>query len=404
VAAFHVALAGENRYSRGKSRQGADDEAVMQALRTAAHVVRAALVAAALAGCTLPRSGPTAGEILAAGDQPELGLHIVNVNPAIAQTTRLDETLGFGAGFIGASPVAADTIRAGDTLSVSVWENVDAGLLAGVGQRATVLEEIQVDEGGEIFVPYAGRLQAAGLSPDQLRREITASLEAQTPDPQVEVRRIAGDGATVSVMGAVSAPGVYPIEVPTRRLSAMIAAAGGVAIVPDVAQVTVERAGDSGTVWLQDLYDNAALDVALRADDRIIVEEDRRSFTALGASTTQERVRFTKRDMSALEALASVGGLDGRAADPTGVFVFRLESEEVARRVLGRTDLYGPQRMVYLIDLTRPEGLFSAREFIIRDEDTIYITEAPFAAWSRVLTVATSTVNLGGSVAAISNR
>jgi polysaccharide export outer membrane protein len=69
--------------------------------------------------------------------------------------------------------------------------------------------------------------------------------------------------------------------------------------------------------------------------------------------------------------------------------------------VLGRNDLVGPQRMAYLLNLTRPEGLFSAREFIIRDEDTIYITEAPFASWSRVLSVATTAVSLGGSVAAI---
>ena len=57
--------------------------------------------------------------------------------------------------------------------------------------------------------------------------------------------------------------------------------------------------------------------------------------------------------------------------------------------MLGRADLVGPQRMAYLLDLTRPEGLFSAREFVIRDEDTLYITEAPFASWSRVLAVAT---------------
>ena len=64
--------------------------------------------------------------------------------------------------------------------------------------------------------------------------------------------------------------------------------------------------------------------------------------------------------------------------------------------MLGRADLVGPQRMAYLLDLTRPEGLFSAREFIIRDEDTIYITEAPFASWSRVLAVATTDGQPGG--------
>jgi polysaccharide export outer membrane protein len=57
--------------------------------------------------------------------------------------------------------------------------------------------------------------------------------------------------------------------------------------------------------------------------------------------------------------------------------------------------------MAYVLDLTKPDGMFSAREFIIRDEDTIYVTEAPFAAWTGVLGVAARAVTLTGSVAAI---
>jgi polysaccharide export outer membrane protein len=56
-----------------------------------------------------------------------------------------------------------------------------------------------------------------------------------------------------------------------------------------------------------------------------------------------------------------------------------------------------------VLNLTEPSGLFSAREFIIRDEDTVYVTEAPFAAWSRVLGVGATTVSLAGSVAALAN-
>ena len=59
--------------------------------------------------------------------------------------------------------------------------------------------------------------------------------------------------------------------------------------------------------------------------------------------------------------------------------------------------------MAYLLDLTSSEGLFSAREFIIRDEDTVYLTEAPFAAWSRVLSVAVTAVSLAGSVDSLAN-
>jgi polysaccharide export outer membrane protein len=368
-----------------------------------ATFARALAIVAALGGCNaLPRSGPTLGDIKASQDDPGLGMHIVRVTPAVAAAARSSETLGFGSAFIGAGVVSPDTIRPGDTVSVRVWENVDTGLLAGVGQKVTALEAIPVDQSGEIFVPYAGNLQASGRTPDELRGAITESLEAQTPDPQVEVRRIAGDGSTVSVMGGVQSPGVYPIEAPTRRLSGMLAEAGGVAVVPEIAQVKMERDGRTGRIWLQDLYDNAALDIALRPDDRIIVEEDRRSFTALGAATGQSRVNFTKRDMSAVEAIAAAGGLDGRTADPTGVFIFREEPAEIANRVLGRGDLVGPQRMAYLLDLRDASGLFSARDFVIRDEDTIYIPEAPLASWTRVVAVATAAVALTRTIDAVS--
>ena len=370
-------------------------------LRAMAHCAAAVLVAAALAGCTLPRSGPTAGEIKAAARAPVGDMHIVNVTPGIAAAARSSETLAFSETFVTAPPVSSDTIRPGDALSVTVWENVDAGLLAGVGQKVTALDRIQVDESGQIYVPYAGRLQAAGMTPDALRAEIVAKLESQTPDPQVEVARVAGDGATVSVMGGVRDPGVYPIETPTRRLSAMLAHAGGVVLVPDVAQIQMERGGKTGRIWLQDLYDNPRLDVALRAGDRIIVEEDRRSFTALGATENQSRVNFNKRDMSALEAIAAAGGLNGNAADPTGIFVFRSEPSSIANRILGRSDLVGEQQVAYVLDLTKPDGLFSARQFIIRNNDTVYVTEAPFAAWSRVLGTGATVVSLAGSVAAI---
>lgn len=358
-------------------------------------------LASLAAGCTMPRSGPTAGEILAA--DPGSNVSIVPVNLSVARAASADDALGFSADFLGAGVVPADSIRAGDRVSVTVWENVDTGLLAGVGQKVTALDEIQVDSEGRIFVPYVGLIPAAGRSPDELRTEITAALESRTPEPQVEVRRMSGVGSTVSVMGSVESQGVYAIEEPTRRLSAMIARAGGVTIVPDVAQVRVERAGRAGQVWLQDLYDNPRNDIALRAGDRIIVEQDRRSFTALGAATAQRRVGFTKRDLSVVEALADAGGLDGRSADPTGVFLFRIEPPSVARAVTGKPEIATPQRVAYVIDLTTPEGLFAAREFVVRDEDTIYVTEAPLASWSRVLALAGAAVNFGSSVVVLEN-
>ena len=108
------------------------------------------------------------------------------------------------------------------------------------------LDEVQVDSEGFIFVPYAGRLRAAGNTPEQLRVLITNKLQEQTPDPQVEVRRAAGDGSTVSLTGTVAAPGVYPIERPTRSLLGMLSQAGGVSVASDIALVTLIRGRPKG--------------------------------------------------------------------------------------------------------------------------------------------------------------
>lgn len=369
---------------------------IRTALKTAARI---SVVALFVAGCALPRSGPSRSEILSGAKVANGTVTVVEVTDQIAELAKSVETLGFDSDFQNAAPALADRISAGDVVTVTVWENVDNGLLASVGQKVTFIQDIQVDQNGSIFVPYAGSILARGKTPDELRKVITRKLADQTPDPQVEVRRLAGDGSTVSIIGGVAGQGVYPIEASTRRLTAMLAKAGGVVIEPEVAQIKIQRNGRVGSIWLQDLYDNQLADVALRAGDKIIVETDRRAFTALGATGGQTQVPFSSKDLSAIEALAQVGGLNSQLADPTGIFIFREEPSYVANRVLGRTDILTPQRFAYILDLTQPTGMFTAREFSVRDGDTIYVTEAPFVAWQKVLNATLGTVNFAGSVA-----
>jgi len=357
---------------------------------------------AATASCGLPRSGPNKAEIFKGSVLKEGDAFIVTVNQRVTRATSVMPALGFSSAFLTAGVVGSDTIQPGDSLGLTVFENVaDDPLLGNTGQRVSVLDEVQVDGQGFIFVPYAGRIKASGQTPEGLRQAITRKLDTQTPDPQVTVARLAGDGSTVTVSGAVTGQGVYPIERPTRTLTAMIAAAGGVAIAPDVAVVRVTRGTHTGKVWLQDLYSNPRLDIALRPGDRIVVERDTRAFVALGATGTQSRVPFETQSLSAIEAIASVGGLSSLLADPTGVFVFRNEPAEIANSVLGRTDLQGDQRFVYVLDLTQPTGMFEARDFIVRDGDTVYVTEAPFVQWNKALSAITGTAGAADSLTTI---
>lgn len=355
---------------------------------------------AATAACGLPRSGPNKAEIFKGSVLKEGDAFIVTVNQRVTRATAVMPAFGFSSGFLNAGVVGSDTINPGDTLGLTIFENVrDDPLLGNTGQRVSALEEVQVDGQGFIFVPYAGRIKAAGQTPEGLRSAITRKLDTQTPDPQVTVARLAGDGSTVSVQGSVGANGVYAIERPTRKLSAMIARAGGVSIEPEVAVIRVTRGTHTGKVWLQDLYSTPSLDIALRPGDKIVVERDTRAFVALGATGAQNRVPFETQTLSAIEAIAIVGGLNTNLADPTGVFVFRNEPEAIANAVLGRKDLRGAQRMVYVLDLTQPTGMFEARDFIVRDGDTVYVTEAPFVQWQKTLSAITGTAGAANSLA-----
>ncbi|KHA51846.1 MAG: polysaccharide biosynthesis/export family protein [Sulfitobacter geojensis] len=357
---------------------------------------------AVISSCGLPQVGPNKRQIYSGSVQKDGDAFVVSVNDRVTRATAVVPALGFSEAFKNASQLGSDTIRAGDVLGITVYENVDDPLLGVEGSPATILEEVQVDGAGFIFIPYAGRIKAAGNTPDAIRRIITNKLGEQTPDPQVEVRRAAGDGSTVSLIGSIGGQGVYPIERPTRTLGTMLARAGGVTIEPAIAQVTVIRGKQRGKIWFEDLYDHPELDIALRAGDRILVEEDTRSFTALGATGGQAQVPFESQTLSALEGIAQVGGLNAATADPTGVFVFRNEPAEVAAQVLGRNDLTGAQRMVYVLDLTKPNGMFMARDFVIRDGDTLYVTEAPFTQWNKVISAITGTATSAAGLTTLS--
>jgi polysaccharide biosynthesis/export protein len=361
----------------------------------------ASVLVMGLTACALPRSGPNKDEIFDKGADTAGDAFVVNVTRSVAEITDVVPKLGFSSAFRNAPMIGSDVIAPGDTLAITVYENVkDEPLLGNTGQRISVLNSVQVDGEGYIYIPYAGRIRAAEQTPDGLRQAITRKLEDQTPDPQVQVVRTAGTGSSVSISGQAAGAGVFPIEASTRTLATMLARSGGVTVDPGIAIVRVTRGSQTGAIRLKDLYANPSLDIALRPGDKIVVDADSRNFVALGATGGQSLVPFESERLSALEAIASAGGLSTVTADPTGVFVLRDEYPEVANAVLGRTDLVEPQRMIYIFDLTQPASLFQARDFQVRDGDTLYVTEAPFVQWQKTLSAITGST---GAVTSLTN-
>lgn len=342
-------------------------------------------IALLLGACAIARPGPKKSELLSAQFDETDQTQIVLVDKRITELTAAKDQQNFPNSLLTASSSSSDRIKPGDTLSLTIFENVSDGVLTRGDAGATKLDSIQVDDAGFIFIPYAGRVRAAGNSPDRLRRLITDRLKELTPEPQVIVQRAQGDGATVSVLGdGVATQGVYPIQRSNRTLTDLLGRAGGLTAPSEVVRVSLLRGHETGNFWFEDIYENPRLNFALRAGDQVLVQRDPRSFTILGAIGEQTNQLFESRQPSALEAVAQVGGLSSDTADPTGIFVIREHEASFVNTLLERDDLVGDQSVIYVLNLTDPNGIPLARQFDIHDGDTIYVTEAPSVQWRKI--------------------
>lgn len=88
-------------------------------------------------------------------------------------------------------------------------------------------QPVRIDPNGYIDLPLIGRVEAGGLTLEQLREELRKKCSRYISTPQVSVNLIDNQSRSVSVIGSVNNPGVHPLQGP-RRLIEVISLAGGV--------------------------------------------------------------------------------------------------------------------------------------------------------------------------------
>jgi polysaccharide biosynthesis/export protein len=285
-------------------------------------------------------------------------------------------------------------IAPGDTLKVTVWDADDNSLLAGAGQRAAQLQDVLVSSGGVVFLPFVGDVRVAGMSPQSARDTIQGLYADTSPSAQVQVQVIPGRGNTISLVSGVGTPGVYPLSDRDVTLLNILSEGGGVRPGLVNPQVQLLRGNDVYRTSLARLYDNPSLDTTLVGGDRIVVEEDERYFLSLGATGTEALHIFPKDEVTALDALSIIGGINDTRANPQGILILRAYPASAVR-----ADLSGPpqDRVVFTVDLTTADGLFSAGAFRIQPGDLVYATESPVTAANTIL-------GLFGSALGIASR
>lgn len=136
--------------------------------------------------------------------------------------------------------VVSDAAEAGhyrigpeDTLLVSVWKN-DA-----------MSRTVPVRPDGMISLPLVNDVQAAGLTPMELREVLVGKLREFIPSPEVSVILTDVRSFKVSVIGEIARPGRYELKSWTTILD-VLALAGGFTEFASRARIVVLRRDGSG--------------------------------------------------------------------------------------------------------------------------------------------------------------
>jgi len=375
------------------------------ALRRVAGGLWAGVVLIGLAGCSaLPRSGPLASELDPIEADGALEGLVAAVTPRIAAQVNRAPVRSFPAAFRDAPPINPEALGPGDEIDILVWEPGGGGIFGppiastetnGAQTSAAALQAVRVGASGAVFVPFLGDVMAAGLTPATLRKRIRTGLAPFSAAAEVDVRVRSADSRLVTVQGAIGRPGVYVLDRNLARLTPLLARAGGAPGLSEQIEVAVRRGQVSGAEMLEDIYADPALDIALRPGDMIVLNPIRERFVALGASTAQAEINFPMRNFTMLSALGAAAGLRDFDADPSGVFVLRLEERAIADALLPGPPPEGmltddARPIIYRFDLTSAEGLFAARQFAMRDRDVLFSTNAPLTELRKFVQIFTS--------------
>ena len=277
-------------------------------------------------------------------------------------------------GWITRSATSPDPlIAAGDRLDLTIWDNGESSLLSSPAQKVVQLPGLTVSSTGTVFLPYADEVYIARMTPDAARRAIQDRLTSIIPSAQVQLQFASGSLNSVELISGVPNPGAFPLQNRSTTLTSLLALGGGIPADLANPQINLSRAGRLYRVSAETLLSNPDLDTTLRGGDKVFVEADNRYFLALGAAGKEAIVPFPRDHITALDAMALVGGVNQGTANPKGILILR-DYPDTAVRLDGK----GPSRdrMVFVLDLTSADGLFSAGEFGIQDRDLVLVTQS----------------------------
>jgi polysaccharide export outer membrane protein len=341
-----------------------------------------------LTGCsTQSAQGPTSFEI-AHNSGRDKDFTLIDLSPAVLQQFSDFKRPSLLESFGNATPAPIRTLEKGDIVSVTIWD-AGGGLFSPQGavpqQAGTTLGTQQtnvpnqtVDPDGRITVPFAGQIGVAGKSVVEVQRAISAALSHQALQPQALVNVVSDQSNLVTVIGDVKTPNRLPLDINGMRILDAVARAGGTTAPAFNEIVQLTRHGVAKRVRLSWIHNNPVENIYLQPDDTIYVLHDPEVISVLGATTNNMRLQFDTEKMTLADAVGLAGGLRDTQAEPSGVFIFRMEPSELVSGMKADAAAAngGMVPVIFRTDLRAPQDFFLAQTFQMRDKDIVYVANA----------------------------
>ena len=260
-----------------------------------------------------------------------------------------------------------------------------------------MLPEQMVDNVGNISVPFVGNIRVKGKIPSQIEREIVSKLKGRANKPQVFVRIVKNNNATVTVVGSSGNNRLIPISSKNERLLEVVTLAGGINDSLNRISIQLTRQDQVVSMPLESIIKDPKQNIHLNSGDVITIQNQPSNFTVLGASGKNEEIGFEAKGISLAQALGRSGGLQDFRADASGVFIFRFEDPS---RLVNFTSFAsdpnnlvdGKLPIIYQIDLKNPQTFFWSQKFMIQNNDMIYVSNASSADLNKFLSIITSSI------------
>ena len=285
-----------------------------------------------------------------------------------------------------------------DILNITVWGHPELTIPAGQFRSAETAGNV-VGEDGTFFYPFAGVVQAAGRTVEDIREELTKKLSKYIVKVQLDVRVAAYRSQRVYVVGEVLNPGIFLVkDIPLTVLEAINNAGGVTPESADLRNITLTRKDKAYSINLLSLYEGGDLsqNVLLQHGDVLNVPDNAFNKVFVLGENTMGRFRgqvrsvvMNKARMTLTEAISESGGVIQDTSDAARIFVFRTGT--------GKSEIFH-------LNAKSPDALILAERFPMQPRDIVFVDTAEGIRWNRIIRQLQPTMNLLNSISDLSNN